>query len=158
MNKLKLMLLTILAMLSLAINLQPAYALQCSDPQTTADKLKCGTCVANGGTCPDKPANSLSDTVTSIINILSVVGGLAAVIMIIIAGFRYVTSAGNAEAAKGARQTILYAVIGLIIISFAQLIVHFVLKNINNPPTSSSSSSASSGSGRTGAGPGERPN
>ncbi len=150
MNKLKIMFLTILTMMSFAISFQPALAVNCADPQTTADKLKCGTCAANGGTCPDKPANSLSDTVTSAINILSVVGGLAAVIMIIIAGFRYVTSAGNAEAAKGARQTILYAVIGLIIISFAQLIVHFVLKNINNPPTSSGSSQGTNSTGGSG--------
>jgi len=130
MNKLKLMILAVLATLSLASSFQVAYAVDCSNPVTTADRLKCGTCAANGGTCPDKPAVSLSDTVTKIINILSVVAGIAAVVMIIFAGFRYVTSAGNAEATKGARNTILYAVIGLVIIALAQIIVHFVLKNI----------------------------
>jgi hypothetical protein len=62
--------------------------------------------------------------------------------MIIYAGFRYVTSAGNAEATKNARSTIMYAVIGLIIIALAQVIVHFVLRNVTNttlnkPPSQS---------------------
>jgi hypothetical protein len=49
------------------------------------------------------------------------------VIMIIYAGFRYVTSGGRDESVKGAKNTILYAIIGLVIVALAQIIVHFVL-------------------------------
>jgi hypothetical protein len=54
-----------------------------------------------------------------------------AVIMLIFAGFRYVTSAGNTETIGKAKNTILFAIIGLVIVAFAQLIVHFVLSQTN---------------------------
>jgi hypothetical protein len=47
--------------------------------------------------------------------------------MIIVAGFRYITSGGKQESVTGAKNTILYAVIGLIIVALAQIIVRFVL-------------------------------
>jgi ABC-type Fe3+ transport system permease subunit len=43
-----------------------------------------------------------------------------------------VTSSGNPEATKSARNTITYALIGLVIVALAQLMVHFVLSNANN--------------------------
>jgi cytochrome bd-type quinol oxidase subunit 2 len=71
--------------------------------------------------------NSLLKT---IINILSLLVGAIAVIMIIIGGFRYVTSAGNDSNTAAARKTIMYALIGLVIVALAQVIVHFVLNNL----------------------------
>lgn len=70
--------------------------------------------------------------IRTIINVLSVIIGAIAVIMIIIGGFRYIVSAGNAEQAKNARNTILYAIVGLVIVALAQIIVHFVLNNTTN--------------------------
>lgn len=84
-------------------------------PSTTCDATK------TGGT--DK-VNSL---ITTIINVISVVVGVIAVIMIIIGGFRYITSGGKEEGVKGAKNTILYALIGLIVVALAQIIVKFVL-------------------------------
>jgi ABC-type Fe3+ transport system permease subunit len=52
---------------------------------------------------------------------------ILAVIMIIYAGFRYVTSGGSDEGVKAAKNTILYAIVGLVIVALAQLIVHFVI-------------------------------
>jgi Type IV secretion system pilin len=52
---------------------------------------------------------------------------VAAVIAIIISGLRYVTSAGDSNSINGAKNTILYAVIGLVIVAMAQIIVKFVL-------------------------------
>lgn len=72
----------------------------------------------------DTNANGVIKTV---INILTAVVGILAVIMIIVAGFRYVTSGGSDEAVKGAKNTILYAVIGLVVVALAQIIVHFVI-------------------------------
>jgi heme/copper-type cytochrome/quinol oxidase subunit 2 len=70
------------------------------------------------------PANRL---VATIVNLLTVVVGIVAVIMIIYAGFRYVTSGGKDDSVKGAKNTILYAIIGLVVVAFAQVIVHFVI-------------------------------
>ena len=52
--------------------------------------------------------------------------GVIAVVIIVIAGFRYITSAGSPDKAKQARNTIVYTVIGLLIILFSFAIVNLV--------------------------------
>jgi cytochrome bd-type quinol oxidase subunit 2 len=69
-------------------------------------------------------ANSL---IKNIINIFSLIVGVVAVIMIIFGGFRYITSGGNDSSVGSAKNTILYAVVGLVIVALAQIIVRFVL-------------------------------
>ena len=96
---------------------------------------------ANGSNdCTSTGVSGFQTTVRFILNLLSAVVGVAAVFMIIWAGFRYITSGGKEEGVKNAKNTIIYAIIGLIIVALAQLIVHFVLTeatNINsgNSPT-----------------------
>jgi len=65
--------------------------------------------------------------ITSIINILSLVVGVIAVIFIIIGGLKYITSSGDSNNVTNAKNTILYAIVGLIIVALAQVIVRFVL-------------------------------
>ena len=72
----------------------------------------------------DSSINKLLETV---INFISLVVGVIAVIMIIIGGVKYITSGGDSGNVTGAKNTILYAVIGLVIVALAQLIVNFVL-------------------------------
>ena len=57
--------------------------------------------------------------------------GVVSVIMIIIAGFKYVTIGGNDSSVTSAKNTILYAIVGLVIVALAQVIVRFVLTNID---------------------------
>ncbi len=76
--------------------------------------------------------SSIDGTIKSIVNILSIFVGVVAVIMIIIGGFRYVTSAGSAEGVTAAKRTLLYAIIGLVIVVLAQVIVRFVLTHTTN--------------------------
>jgi hypothetical protein len=108
-----------------------AKALNCSDPTvlTAKQQVQCGACGAAGSiSCtPGDAPSDLSNTIHSVIKILSLLGGAAAVVMVIVGGFRYITSAGNPEQAKAARSTITYAIIGIIIIAFAQIIVHFTI-------------------------------
>jgi hypothetical protein len=85
---------------------------------------------ANGNSTTGTPKQCLDNTIGTVVNILSSLVGVLAVIMIIIAGFRYVTSGGNNEAVGKAKNTILYAVIGLVVVASAQLIVRFVLKSV----------------------------
>jgi hypothetical protein len=47
--------------------------------------------------------------------------------MIIWGGFKYITSGGDSNNVSGAKNTIIYAIIGLVIVALAQLIVHFVI-------------------------------
>lgn len=60
--------------------------------------------------------------------ILGISGGIA-VLFLILGGLQYVTSSGNKDKAEQAKQTILYAVIGLIVIALSFVIVSFVSKN-----------------------------
>jgi hypothetical protein len=79
------------------------------------------------GTNCNTSGPSINKLVRTVINILTFVAGAVAVIMIIISGLKYITSTGDATAAGNARKTLIYAVVGLIVVLFAQLIVKFVL-------------------------------
>ena len=69
---------------------------------------------------------------TKIINVISVIVGVVAVIMIIVGGFRYITSGGSPDKVTGAKNTILYGIIGLIVVALAQVIVRFVLRQVTD--------------------------
>lgn len=56
--------------------------------------------------------------------------GVVAVIVIIVGGIRYATSNGDASQVKSAKNTILYAVVGLVVIMMAAVITQFVIQNV----------------------------
>ncbi len=62
-----------------------------------------------------------------IIQVIVLATGAISVIMIVLGGLRYLTSGGDSNAIKGAKDTVMYAVVGLIVTIFAQTIVAFVL-------------------------------
>ena len=68
-------------------------------------------------------------TVPVINGILGVVG-LVAVVMVILGGISYMTSAGDASKVKKGKDTILYGLIGLVIVGLAFAIVNFVITNV----------------------------
>jgi len=111
---------------------QKVIALDCNNPATPQEAIKCGACGSSGVGCNEKPEDPLNNTIANVVNLLSTIVGILAVIMIIIAGFRYVTSGGKQENVTAAKNTIIYAVIGLVIVVIAQLIVHFVLTKVEN--------------------------
>lgn len=72
---------------------------------------------------PD-PGNS---ELQNIVNIVLVICGALAVLTVVIAGFRLITSRGNPSETAQARNAIIYALIGLIVLIFAFSIVNFVV-------------------------------
>ncbi len=103
----------------------------CTDAKSCANQ---GVCALDPASCTSgEPSKKVNDTVETVINILSVVVGVASIIMIILAGLKFVTSSGAPEKVSSARNTILYAVIGLVIVGLAQIIVFFVLNQLKNP-------------------------
>ena len=70
---------------------------------------------------------SLETIVKRIINIAMTVLGVVCVIMLIVGGYNYTMSAGDASKVTKAKNTILYAIIGLVIALLALAIVNFVL-------------------------------
>lgn len=77
---------------------------------------------------PDGP-----DIMTIIKNLLNTtfgVVGVIAVVMMIIGGFYYMTSQGSPERVQKGKNTILYGIVGLIIVLSAFAIVNFVLSSL----------------------------
>lgn len=85
---------------------------------------------AVGGSDAGNEGTQVAVVIKNVIGILSFLVGLVAVLMIVIAGFRFVTSNGDAATAKSARETIVYAVIGIIITVMAYAIVNFIIDNL----------------------------
>jgi hypothetical protein len=79
-----------------------------------------------------KDTASLNSTIIGIINAILGVVGLIAVVMVILGGISYMTSAGDAAKVKKGKDTILYGIIGLVIVGLAFAIVNFVISNIIN--------------------------
>lgn len=81
-----------------------------------------------------KPADvqdtSLETYIQTIINVLLGLIGVVAVIMLIYGGFRYVLSAGNEKATSAAKDTILFAIIGIVVAVLAFAIVNFVIGSL----------------------------
>ena len=53
-------------------------------------------------------------------------GGIALFIMLVIGGFKYLTSGGDPKRAESARNTLTYAILGLVLIALAYLILRFI--------------------------------
>ena len=123
------MLLAVPVLAPVAVSAQETANIQenlCSGTEFNADlddPTTCATATADAGT-------NVNDLIADVINIFSIVVGVVAVIMIIIGGFRYITSGGNDSNISSAKNTIMYAIIGLVIVALAQFIVRFVLSRV----------------------------
>ncbi len=71
--------------------------------------------------------DTVNNTLTLVINIFSFIVGVVSVIMIIVGGLKYITSGGDSANVQGAKNTIIYAIVGLVVVALAQVIVRFVL-------------------------------
>lgn len=71
--------------------------------------------------------DSVSSPVQAVISTLLFAIGIISVIMIIIGGIRYTLSNGDSSQIKSAKDTVLYAVIGLVVALLAYAIVNFVV-------------------------------
>jgi len=83
-----------------------------------------------GGGCTDT-SGSVQKLINAIIRIFSLLIGIVAVIMIMYGGFKYVTAGGDSNNITSAKNTIMYAVIGLVVAALAQVLVKFVLENVD---------------------------
>lgn len=74
--------------------------------------------------------------VTTVTNILLFIVGALSVIMLIVGGLRYVVSGGNSTAVTAAKNTILYAIVGLVISFLAYAAINFVINTLAPGATS----------------------
>lgn len=98
-----------------------------------------GTCDTNAGLggavssdCSqgqNTPTNLFGDggIVTTVINTMLFIVGILSVIMIIYAGIRYTTAHGDKSQVEGAKSTLMYAIVGLIVSIIAYAVVNWVV-------------------------------
>ena len=98
------------------------------DPLAEACARSPESSICEGG--DENPLYGENGIITRATSIVAIVAGIAAVIMIIIGGFKYVTSTGDSASVNSAKNTILYAIIGLVIAMVAQSIALFVLRRL----------------------------
>lgn len=103
----------------LSVAAQTSKEVACETVQNLRSDVSCGDRSDSG--------SSLNSLVEAALQIISVVAGVIAVIMIIVSGLKYVTSSGDANNIKSAKNTLIYAIVGLVIVVLAQIIVRFVL-------------------------------
>lgn len=90
-----------------------------------------GASLGSGTACDADAANKgINSLIKTVLNILSLAVGIIAVIMVIVAGLKYITSQGDSNSVNSAKNTLLYAVVGLVIVALAQVIVRFVLSRV----------------------------
>jgi hypothetical protein len=124
---------------ALALMLAPAVPVFA---QTAQQQINNGLCAGSnleftdntsGADCSTSDAtDKVNNLIHTIVNLLSAIVGIVAVIMIIVGGLRYITSGGNDTSITSAKNTILYAIIGLIIVALAQVLVRFTLSKVTN--------------------------
>ncbi len=123
-------LLALTGIISLA-STQPAVAI---DP--FAGACSGNTAASSTTICKDKQSddgtagNPVSQTILRAVTIIAVLTGVAAVIIIIVAGISYIISAGDPAKVAAAKNTIIYAAIGLVVVTLARTIIAFVINRL----------------------------
>lgn len=130
-HKTKLMLLSLAAVVSMAsVPLVVESGVAYAQPKKELCEGSSGswtgsTCTNTTGAPVDLPTR-----LRNIVNVLLFILGAIAVIMIVIGGIRYTTSNGDQSAVKSAKDTILYAIVGLIVAVMAYAIVNWIITNL----------------------------
>jgi hypothetical protein len=96
---------------------------------TATDELNNGINASCASGCNKTSLNSLFGAIA---NTLIFLVGAVSVIYIIIAGLKYVTANGDAKATESAKNTILFAVIGLVVAIASYAIVNFVVLHVGS--------------------------
>lgn len=111
----------------------PAASGTVLSPAVHAGSFKDDACsgvsdVGDGSKCGDGGA-AFEGVFATIVSILSYVVGVVAIVMVIVAGFKYITSGGDSGKVASAKNTLIYALVGLIVAALAQTLIHFVLNS-----------------------------
>ncbi len=77
-------------------------------------------------------SGSLNGILTTALGLLSIVAGVITVIVIIVGGVKFITSQGDASNVSSAKNTVLYALVGLMIVALSQIMVRFVLNKADD--------------------------
>jgi hypothetical protein len=114
---------TVLALVAVFSPIAPSASAACDDTNLTAQS---GVDCSQGQGTPTTLFGEGS-IFTTIVNVMLFIIGAISVIMLIIGGIRYTVSGGDSGAVTAAKNTIMYALIGLVVAFLAFAIVNWVL-------------------------------
>ena len=117
----------VIAVLSLSFAPLATESVYAATPKEELCKGSGGT--FSGGKCTNGNGGGVTveGTFKKVVNVFLFLIGAIAVVMIVIGGFRYTISGGDSSAVNGAKNTILYAIVGLVVAVAAYAIVNFVI-------------------------------
>lgn len=126
MKRLKLVLAAVAVMFCMLAPALPAHAAE--DVLGEACKSKgAGSSAACSGKSTTNPLTGDNGVLVKVSRIMSFLAGVSAIILMLVAGLMYVMSDGDSSKINSARTTLVYAVVGLIIVGVSQGIVILVL-------------------------------
>lgn len=108
---------------------------------SAAENSACaGTLTSTSALCTDSkaasdptatnPISGPDGVIVKVSRIVAIAAGAVAIIILLIASIQYITSNGDSNNIKKARETILYCLIGLVVIALAQTIVQYIVTKI----------------------------
>jgi hypothetical protein len=123
------------ASIAVAIALLAAAPVGISSAYSLVPASDCSGNAAQSAVCEGRnnktnPLIGANGLLSKIANIVAVIAGVAAVIIIILAGLRLVQSGGSSEDVAGARRSIIYAIVGLVVIVLARALIGLALNAI----------------------------
>lgn len=105
-------------------------------------------CTALGISCTgSEDTNSFMNTIVTIGNVFLTLVGVIAAVYLVLGGVRYIMSEGDSSQTEQAKKTIIYALIGLLVIGLSAAIVNFIISDVVGG--SSGGSGGSGGDGGT---------
>lgn len=128
--RLKILAITLLSFGFCLMVFQPADALPLFNNVCDHSGDQSSVCKDAEAGANNNPLYGPEGIITIAVNLISVVVGIAAVLGFIMAGIKYITSGSNPEEANQARELIIYAVVGLILATAAQLLIRVVLNKV----------------------------
>ena len=99
-------------------------------PRSDCTGAAATSAVCEGRHNTTNPLTGSNGLFLKIANIIALLAGAAAVIIILLAGLRLVQSGGSAEDITGARRSIIYAAVGLVVIVIARLLIGLALSAV----------------------------
>ena len=124
--------LILIAILSVLATFSALVALPSSGAYAACDTTSLN--VSSGAECGNQTGVSnlfgTGGIITTIINVILFIVGILSVVMLIYGGIKYTTSAGDTAKVTSAKNTVMYAIVGLIVAILAFAIVNFVIGNI----------------------------
>jgi hypothetical protein len=97
------------------------------------DSVDCKGATATSAICATKNPKSVTGSngaIVTIANFMALIAGIAAVIILLIASIKYITADGDVKEIESAKNTIIYTVIGILVILFAKILVTYVVSKV----------------------------